>query len=541
MAQLDTQEPRHDDIDVLIVGAGFAGVYQLFRARELGFTARIYEAGAELGGIWYWNCYPGARVDTDCSLYQYSREDLWRDWNWSELYPSWDELRRYFRYVDQKLDLAKDVRFNARVSSAAWDDARRHWVIRAGNGDTVRAKFVVLCTGFAAKPYIPKFAGLESFAGACHHTGLWPQDGIDFTGKRVGIVGTGCSGVQVIQEASRQAAHVTVFQRSPVMAIPMRPRQLDVATQDKMKEHYAAKFKKRLTTYCGYDYTFIAQSALSLSREQRLAIYEELWEKGGFPFWLANFDDILSSKEANDTAYEFWRDKVRARIKDPRVADKLAPMMSPYPFGCKRVSLEQWFYDLFNQDNVTLVDLIEDPVERITPTGIVTSSGSHDLDIIAMATGFDAVTGGVMSIDIRGTGGRSLAEKWQDGVRTFLGLSSAEFPNMFILYGPQSPSGWSNGPTTAELQGDMVLRILTDLRARGATRIEATSAAENAWRAHNADSAALTLIPQVDSWYTGANIPGKTREVLNYSGGLPTYSQKFAESADNGYAGFMVS
>ena len=530
-----------DELDVLIVGGGFAGVYQLFRARELGFTARIHEAGAELGGIWYWNCYPGARVDTDCSLYQYSREDLWRDWNWKELYPSWEELRAYFRHVDRKLDLSKDVRFNTRVEAARFDEKERRWIVKSSDGSTVAARFITLCTGFAAKPFIPAFKGLDSFAGACHHTGLWPQGGLDFSNKRVGVIGTGCSAVQVIQEASREAAHLTVFQRSPVMAVPMYQRKLDVATQDVMKHDYAAKFRKRVTTYCGYDYEFIKHSAMSVSPEERLAIFEDLWANGKFLFWLANFEDVLSNQEANDAAYAFWRDKVRQRIKDPVLQEKLAPMKAPYPFGCKRVSLEQWYYDLFDQDNVELVDIKADPIQEITPQGVRTASGDHPLDILVMGTGFDAVTGGIMSIDLRNGDGPSLAEKWRSGVRSFLGLSTAGYPNLFILYGPQSPSGWSNGPTTAELQGDMVIRILEDLRAHGRTRIEATPAAEEAWRQHNIELANQTLIPTVDSWYTGSNVPGKPREILNYPGGLPTYSEKFRESADNGYVGFALS
>lgn len=540
-AQAAQNRQAIEELDALIVGGGFAGVYQLFRLREQGFKARIHEAGAELGGIWYWNCYPGARVDTDCSLYQFSREDLWRDWNWKELYPSWAELRAYFRYVDRKLDLSKDVRYNTRVLSANFDEGACRWIVKSSDGGTVAARFVILCTGFAAKPFIPDFKGLDSFAGVCHHTGLWPQGGVDFKGKRVGVVGTGCSAVQVIQEASREAAHLTVFQRSPVMAIPMYQQPLDVAIQDVMKEEYTRKFRQRVTTYCGYDYEFIKQSALSVTPEQRLAIYEDLWANGKFLFWLANFEDILSSKEANDTAYAFWRDKVRPRIKDPVLAEKLAPMAAPYPFGCKRVSLEQWYYDLFNQANVDLVDIKEQPIREITPSGVTTAGGDHPLDILVMGTGFDAVTGGIMGIDLRNGSGPSLAEKWRAGVRTFLGLSTAGYPNLFMLYGPQSPSGWSNGPTTAELQGDMVIRILEDLRQRGLTRIEATSAAEEAWRQHNAELANQTLIPSVDSWYTGSNVPGKPREILNYPGGLPTYSEKFRESADNNYAGFTLA
>ena len=529
-----------DELDVLIVGAGFAGVYQLFTLRERGFRCRILEAGSTLGGIWHWNCYPGARVDTWCYLYQYSREDLWRDWNWSEMFPDWQELRRYFEYVDRKLDISRDVRFNTRVVGAEFDEAACQWVVRAQDGSVTRAQHVVLCTGFAAKPYIPAFKGLETFAGAVHHTGLWPQDGLDFNGKRVGVIGTGASAVQVIQEASRDARHLTVYQRSPAMAIPMQQHKLSEAEQDQMKQHYAEKFRLRAQTACGYDFSWRPGSALSLPAAERVAFYESLWAQGGFPFWLANFEDVICNREANDTAYAFWRDKVRARIKGAVLQEKLAPMQAPYAFGCKRVSLEQWYYDLWDQPNVSLIDIKASPIQEITSRGIVTAEGEVPLDIIVMGTGFDAVSGGILAIAVRGTDGRLMSEKWQGGVRTFLGLSSAGYPNMYIMYGPQSPSGWSNGPTTAEVQGDMVVRIIEDMRRQGVRRIEATVAAEDAWVAHTRDVANMTLIPQTDSWYNGTNIPGKPVEVLNYGGGLPTYGAKFAESADHGYAGFRL-
>ena len=532
-----------DTLDVVIVGAGFAGVYQLFRLRELGLRCRILEAGSNLGGIWHWNCYPGARVDTWCYLYQYSREDLWRDWNWSEMFPDWSELRRYFEYVDQKLALSKDVRFNTRVTAADFDEAGAQWVIRAQDGSITRAQHLILCTGFAAKPHIPQFRGLSTFQGAVHHTGLWPQQGVDFSGKRVGVIGTGASAVQVIQEAGRTAAHLTVFQRSPAMAIPMRQRKLTIEEQTEMKKGYAEKFKLRPKTHCGYDFTWRPGSALEVTKQERQRVYEELWAQGGFPFWLANYEDTIADRRSNDEAYAFWRDKTRPRIKDPVKREILAPMKAPYAFGCKRVSLEQWYYDLFDQDNVSLVDISAEasPIVEVTPRGIRTKKeGETGLDIIVMATGFDAVSGGILAIDVRGVGGRLLSDKWKTGVRSFLGLSTAGFPNLYWLYGPQSPSGWSNGPTTAEVQGDMVVRIIDDMRRLGVKRIEADVEAEDRWVDHNREVANMTLIPQTDSWYNGSNVPGKPIEVLNYGGGLPLYQAKFNESADNGYAGFRL-
>ena len=545
MSSTQTDKVQHsktvEEFDVLVVGAGFAGLYQLDRLRKLGFSVRVFEAGADIGGIWYWNCYPGARVDTYGPIYQYSREDLWREWNYSELYPSWEEVREYFHYVDKKLDLSRDIRFNTRVSAAEFDEDRNQWIIQADDGSVVRARFFVLCTGFGSKPYIPALEGLESFGGEWHHTAKWPQQGLDFTGKRVGVIGTGASGVQVIQEASRHAAHLTVFQRTPNLALPMRQKKLDEETSRRMKEDYPARFRRRGEAFGGFDFDFIPKSALEVSPQERLATYEDLWAKGGFYSWIGTFNDVLMNEEANRTAYAFWRDKTRARIKDPAVADKLAPMDPPHPFGVKRPSLEQYYYEVFNQDNVTLVDLRKSPLERITLKGVKTRDGEHELDILVMATGFDAVTGGLTSIDIRGTQGVTLKDKWAKGARAHLGMASAGFPNLLYIYGPQSPSAFCNGPTCAELQGELVVECLEYLRQRGLTRIEATTVAEESWRDYSIELSQAGLFTQADSWYMGANVPGKPREMLAYTGGLPAYLQKCKESAEKGYEGFALA
>jgi len=530
-----------EEVDVLIVGAGFAGLYQLDRLRSLGFSVRLVEAGADVGGIWYWNCYPGARVDTHSPIYQYSREDLWKDWNYSELYPSWQEVREYFHYVDHKLDLSRDIRFNTRVSGAEFDEKQNQWIVRTDDGTLTRARFFVLCTGFGSKPYIPTLEGLESFSGECHHTAKWPQQGLDFTGKRVGVIGTGASGVQVIQEAGKQAAHLTVFQRTPNLALPMQQKKLDVATQRQMKEEFPARFRKRAEGFAGFDMDFLPKSALEVSPEERQAIYEELWATGGFSFWLATFNDILMNEEANHTAYKFWRDKTRARINDQATADKLAPMTPLHPFGVKRPSLEQNYYELFNQENISLVDLRESPILEITSKGVVTKHGEHELDILVMATGFDAVTGGLTSIDIVGTAGISLKDKWASGARAHLGMASSGFPNLLYIYGPQSPSAFCNGPTCAELQGEFVVQCLQFMKQNGLNKIEATAAAEESWREYSNQLGLAGLFDKADSWYIGANIPGKPREMLSYTGGLPTYLQKCRESAEKGYEGFELS
>lgn len=535
------------ELDVLIVGAGFAGLYQLDRLRTLGFSVKVYESGSGLGGVWYWNCYPGARVDTWAPLYQFSYKDLWQDWNFSELYPGWDEVRRYFAYVDQKLDLSKDIEYSTRVTGAEFDEERRQWVVRAENtatGETsqVRARYVVLCTGFGSKPYVPDIEDLDTFVGECHHTARWPQGGLDLAGKRVGVIGTGASGVQVIQECAPEVEHLTVFQRTPNLALPMRQRQLDDEANQEDKKSYPERHALRSQTFAGFDYDFLDKGALDVSEDERTAIYEKLWETGGFVPWLGTFNDMFFNAESNDTFYAFWRDKVRERIADAEVAEKLAPTKAPHPFGVKRPSLEQRYYEVYNQDNVELVDLQATPIQRVTPTGVVTEDGTeHALDVLVLATGFDAVTGGITAIDIRSTKGESFAEAFANGTRTALGNATAGFPNLLYVYGPQSPSAFCNGPSCAELQGEWVVECLAYLRDNGHTRIEATAEAEQEWGDHVAGLTGATLFPFAKSWYMGANVPGKKQELLAYPGGLPTYLQKCNESAAKGYEGFVLT
>jgi cation diffusion facilitator CzcD-associated flavoprotein CzcO len=531
---------QSSDFDVVVVGAGFAGLYQLHRLRDLGFTVVLLEAGSGLGGIWHWNCYPGARVDTHVPMYEYADEKVWRDWYWDERFPDRHALRRYFEHVDDVWDVRRDIRFDTRVEGARWDEDRRSWHIDTSTGDSVRARFFVLCTGFAAKAYIPDLPGLDDFEGPWHHTAHWPQDDIDLTGRRVGVVGTGASGVQVVQEAAKVAAHVTVFQRTPILALAMQQRRLTRGEQDAAKASYPERFQRRRETNSGFDYLEGGGSALAVSDEERRATFERLWAEGGFAFWAGGYSDILIDEAANRTAYDFWREKVRARIDDPALAEVLAPTEPLHPFGVKRPSLEQTYYDAFNQDNVTLVDLRATPIERITPAGVRTTATEHALDLLVLATGFDAVTGGLTSIDIRGTTGASLAEHWQHGARTHLGLASAGFPNLLYLYGPQSPSGFCNGPTCAEVQGDLVVDLLVRLRDEGVTRIEATPDAEERWNEQVQGIASMTLFPRAESWYMGANIPGKPRQMLNWPGGLQLYLEACRAAADDGDAGFTL-
>ena len=527
-------------LDALIVGAGFCGLYQLYRLRQKGFRVQLFEAGADLGGIWHWNCYPGARVDSHVPNYEYSIEELWKDWTWTERFPSWQELREYFHHVDRKLDLSRDIRFNTRVTKATFRENTRLWTIESKDGHQVQTRFFIPCTGFAAKAYIPDFTGLSDFKGPCYHTAHWPQQGLDLSDLRVGVIGTGASGVQVIQEASKVAAQLTVFQRTPNIALPMQQKIYDAASQQKWKEQYPEIFRQRDSSGGGlYDIDPEPRSALEVSDEYRNSVFEKAWQQGGFHFWAGTFNDILTDVDANLLAYQFWRDKTRVRITDPELATLLAPTEPLHPFGTKRPSLEQWYYEVFNQENVELVDVGQAPIEAITENGVRTERQHYDLDVLVLATGFDAGTGGLTQFELRGTNNQTLEKIWSKGVKTYLGVGVPSFPNMFMLYGPQSPSAFWNGPTSAEVQGDWVIDCLTFLRDNHKTRIEANATAAEAWYKHMDEVADKTLLPQADSWYMGANIPGKPRQLLHHFG-VQEYMKHCRESAVMGYAGFTL-
>lgn len=536
---MDSNGKSNQAFDVVIVGAGFNGVYQLYRLRQEGFSVQLLDAGEELGGIWYWNCYPGARVDSHIPNYEFSMPEVWEDWNWPERFPSWQQLREYFRHVDRKLALSRDIRFKTRVTDAEYDDEACEWQIVAEDGYQVRCKYLIPCIGFASKAYIPPLPGLDQFEGPCHHTARWPQEDVDLTGKRVGVIGTGASGVQVIQEAAKVAAQTTVFQRTPVMALPMQQRQFSAEEQTELKRSYPEIFKQRNSGRSSfYDLIPDPRSAMEVPEDERRAIFEKAWQKGGFHFWAGTFSDILYNEASNLEAYKFWRDKTRARINDPGLAEKLAPTVPPYPFGTKRPSLEQNYYDVFNQANVALVDLTEDEIVEITSSGVRTRASVCELDILVLATGFDAGTGGFGQINIRGTRG-FLKDYWAEGVRTHLGYAVPGFPNMLVLYGPQSPTAFCNGPTCAEVQGEWIISLLNHLRDQCASSIEATEEAASKWVEHMQMMSDMTLLSKADSWYMGANIPGKKRELL-FHPGVRIYLDECQACADDGYSGFEM-
>lgn len=526
--------------DVLIIGAGFSGLYQLYRLRKLGFSVKLFDAGSDLGGVWYWNCYPGARVDSHVPNYEYSIEEVWQDWCWTERFPGWQELRRYFAHVDSKLKLRCDIEFQKRVTGASFNEQDYRWHVTCADAETVQAQFVLTCMGFAAKSHTPTLAGLSRFTGDAVHTAHWPQTGLELSGKRVGVIGTGASGVQVIQEASKVAAELTVFQRTPMIALAMQQLQLKVEAEQAKKSALKEIFRIRNASGGGfYDLQMDERHAHEVSKPERDKVFEQAWAKGGFHFWTGTFSDIITNVESNRLAYDFWRTKVHARVKDATTAELLAPQDPPHPFGAKRPSLEQWYYEVFNQENVTLVDIKKTPITEVQPDGVRTAVDKYDLDLLIFATGFDAGTGGFTQIDLRGTSGRSLKEIWQDGVDTQLGLAVPEFPNLLMLYGPQSPTAFWNGPASAEVQGDWVVNCLIHLRKNGINRIEAKHEAAKAWTEHMEEMGAMTLMPLADSWYMGANIPGKRRQMLFYMGSN-SYMAYCNECADHGYTGFEM-
>ncbi|KAH7139387.1 cyclopentanone 1,2-monooxygenase [Dendryphion nanum] len=530
------------ETDVLIVGAGFGGVYLMHKLRQLGFKCKIYEAGKELGGIWHWNCYPGARVDTQVPIYEYSLPEVWKDWTWSERYPGFAELRKYFEHVENVLHIKKDTAFETRVVGAEFDKPSSKWIIETEDGRTARAKYLLLATGFAAKRHFPDWIGIDKFQGEIHHSSFWPDAGVDVKGKRVAVVGTGSTGVQIAQETAKTAASVTVFQRTPNLALPMQQKPITREEQEQRKSEYPEIFKHRMTTFAGFQYDFLQKNTLEDTPEAREKFYEELFQKGGFEFWLANYKDLLFDKEANRHAYDFWAKKVRARITDPVKRDILAPVQPPHAFGTKRPSLEQNYYEMLDKPENEVVDIKKTPITEVTETGIKTDDGKlREFDVIALATGFDSVTGGMKNMGLKDVDGIPLSEKWKAGTWSYLGMTCAGFPNMFFLYGAQGPTAFSNGPSCVECQGDWIVDAMKKLKEEDINYIDATRKAEEEWRKNVTEISDKTLFPGTSSWYMGANIPGKPREQLNYAGGIPLYEKECRKALDNGFEGFITA
>jgi cation diffusion facilitator CzcD-associated flavoprotein CzcO len=527
------------DVHAVIVGAGFAGLYMLHRLRGLGLSARVFEAGDGIGGTWYWNRYPGARCDVESMDYSYSFSDeLQQEWKWSERYASQPEILTYINHVADRFDLRRDIQVGTRVTAATFDEAGGRWTITTDHGDRVSARFCIMATGCLSAAQVPKFPGRESFRGATYHTGRWPHEGVDFSGQRVGVIGTGSSAIQSIPIIAAEAAHLFVFQRTPNFSAPARNAPLDSDFERQVKASYADFRRQARESRVGFVVERSEASALSVTPEERRREYEKRWQRGGLGF-TATYVDLLLNKDANDTAAEFCREKIRAVVENPAVAEILLP--KDYPVGTKRMCVDTGYYETFNRDNVTLVDIRRAPIEAVTPDGLRTREAAYALDSIVFATGFDAMTGALLSIDIRGRGGRTLNDAWAEGPRTYLGLSVAGFPNLFAITGPGSPSVLSNMIVSIEQHVDWIADCIDRMRAQHHETIEATAAAQEAWVAHVNEIGHTTLYPRANSWYMGANIPGKPRVFMPYIGGVGAYRQICDGVAAKGYEGFTLT
>jgi cyclohexanone monooxygenase len=533
------QEGPRQEYDVVIVGAGFAGLYMLHRLRGLGLSARVIEAASGVGGTWYWNRYPGARCDVESMQYSYSfSPEIEQEWTWSELFAAQPEILRYANFVADRLDLKRDIDFDTRVVSAAFDDATHRWDIATDRGGALSARFCVMATGCLSNARVPDFKGLDSFKGATYHTGHWPHEGVDLSGLRVGVIGTGSSAIQAIPVMAEQAAELVVFQRTPNFSIPSRNGPMTPDYEQSWKSAYREKREKARFMRTGILYPVNEKSAIEVEEEERRREYEARWAAGGTAF-MASFGDLILHKPSNDTAAEFVRDKIRAIVKDPDVAEKLAP--KDYPIGTKRICVDTEYFATYNRPNVKLVDARAEPIAAITQEGVRAGETEYQLDAIVFATGFDAMTGALARIDIRGVDGLALRDEWAAGPRTYLGLMSAGFPNLFMITGPGSPSVLSNMIVSIEQHVDWVTDCIAHLQARQLSRIEPTRAAQDEWVAHVNEVADRTLYPHANSWYMGANVPGKPRVFMPYIGGVGVYREKCAEVAANGYEGFRLA
>jgi cation diffusion facilitator CzcD-associated flavoprotein CzcO len=531
---------RQGELDALIIGAGFSGLYQLHCLRDkLGLSVQVLEAGGDVGGTWYWNRYPGARCDSESHSYCYTfSKELLQEWEWTERYPEHPEIRRYLGHVADKFDLRRDIQFGAKVVGARYDEKANLWHVTTATGDRLSARFLITAVGCLSSANVPKIPGLETFAGRWYHTGEWPHAGVDFTGKRVGLIGTGSTGIQATPVIAETARHLTVFQRTANYSVPAHNAPLTPAFKARVKETYDDIKKTMHSNTNGHPFVIDNRSVFDVTAEQRQALYEAAWKKGGLQF-RANFNDVLLNKAANDTAADFIKNKIRQIVKDPATAEKLADI--DHPYAAKRPPIDSNYFETFNRDNVTLVDLKAAPIEAITPKGIRTKDAEYDLDIIVFATGFDAMTGTLLRMDIRGYDGLPLAKAWEAGPRNYLGLQVAGFPNLFTITGPGSPSVLCNMPVPIEQHVEWITDCIAHLRDKGFARIEAKGEAMDGWVAQVNAAANATLLPQAHhSWYLGANIPGKPRMFMPYSGGMARYRAICNEVAAKGYEGFEL-
>ena len=525
-------------LDVLIVGAGFAGIYMLHRLRQAGFSALVLEAGGGIGGTWYWNRYPGARCDVESMQYSYQFSDeLQQEWDWTEKYATQPEILRYANHVADRFDLRRDIRLNTRVKAARFDDDAGRWLLTTGQGEQFRATYCVMATGCLSAVNRARIDGLESFNGPIYHTGEWPHAGVDFSGQRVAVIGTGSSAIQAIPIIAGQADSLYVFQRTPNYTIPAHNAPLDLLQRQAVKNRYREFRDEAKQSFAGIHFRYNPESAVEVSEQRRREEFEARWAHGGVTF-MGAFSDLLFDRRANDAAAEFVRSKIRQIVKDPSVADLLCP---DNIIGCKRLCVDTDYYATYNRSNVELIDVRKSPIERIISDGIQIGGKTYKLDVIVLATGFDAMTGALTRIDIRNGSGEALAERWKHGPRAYLGLMISGFPNLFTVTGPGSPSVLTNMLPSIEQHVEWISDCLVHLRKSGKSRIDATDSAEQQWVEHVNEVAGGNLRSTCSSWYVGANIPGKPRVFMPYIGGFPAYVKKCDEIVARNYEGFALT
>jgi cyclohexanone monooxygenase len=535
-----SKNPGSDTFDVVVVGAGFAGMYMLHRLRGLGLSARVFEQGDGVGGTWYWNRYPGARCDVESMQYSYSFSDeLQQEWDWSERYAPQPEILNYANHVADRFDLRRDIQFSTCVESAVFDENANQWSVTTSDGRTVTAQFVVLATGCLSNARMPDIKGLADFRGKVYHTGHWPHEPVDFSGLRVGVIGTGSSGIQSVPVIAEQASHLTVFQRTANFSIPARNAALTAEEREQFRSNYPEIRRFAREEARNGIYTDMPdRGALDDGDNERRARYEARWSRGGLTF-MSVYNNLALDKAANDTAADFVREKIAEIVKNPETAKLLQP--NSHPIGTKRICIDSDYFAAFNRPNVTLVDIKANPIEEILPRGVRAGAKDYEVDALVLATGFDAMTGSVAKIDIHGRNGQTLNQKWAEGPRTYLGVMSAGFPNLFIITGPGSPSVLSNMIVSIEQHVDWIADCIGYMRERDLDAMEANRDAEDNWVAHVNEVASTTLYPQANSWYMGANIPGKPQIFMPYIGGVGAYRQICNDIAAKGYEGFAMT
>lgn len=536
-----TSKPESkEDLDVIVVGAGFSGLHILHELLKRDYRVHLYDDGKGPGGTWDKNNYPGARVDSEVWVYQFTDPDIWENFTFSEKFPTWREWKPYFNFVADKWGLRPHMTFGTRVEAASFDEKMNLWHVSFNDGTTCRARHLVLAMGSTTTPVMPKIAGIKDFKGESYHSARWPEEEVSFKDKRVAVIGTGASGVQIIQEASREAEHLTVFQRTPNLALPMGQETYTSEEYSKMRPLIGSAMAYSRQTYAGFAYDLSYTPWNDYSEAEKDALLRRNWRRKGFGFWLGAPLDLFFDEECNRAHYNLWRDETRKRIKKEHLVELLAPTEPPHPFGAKRPCLEQWYFDLYNQDNVSLIDTNANPIERVTENGIVAGGMAHEFDCIVYATGFDNCTGAISAIDIRGPSGRSIKDVWDEKYLTHLGKMVPGFPNLLFTYALQSPSAFLNGPTAAELEGDWVAKTIELLDAKGVRRYEPKLEAAHAWAQRCNEIAETSLMPQAKSWYMGANVPGKRPEIQPFLGGQLAYKAALDEEMESGYPSLIL-